>query len=130
LTLKNGARDHHPMTSRRARIPAAIQEQVITESARRCALCFGLTGSLRWRRGQIAHVDRNKANAKLANLAYLCLPHHDAYDGKPSQSKGFMPGELRQFRRDLYKAIARGRTRSGSTSPRRRSRPTWPSSPI
>lgn len=89
-------------------IPAAVQEEVLTRSARRCALCFGLKGSLERMKGQIAHLDRNSANPKLDNLAYLCLEHHDEYDTSTRQSKGLVPEELLAYRKRLYDAIAAG----------------------
>jgi hypothetical protein len=95
------------MAIHRPKTPRAVEEKVLTMSARRCALCYGLDGSLRECAGQIAHVDRDRANAKLANLAYLCLTHHDTYDAKTSQSKGLVPAELLHYRSELYEAIAR-----------------------
>lgn len=92
----------------RAPIPQAVQEEVLTKSARRCALCYGLDGSLAQKEGQIAHVDRDHSNAALKNLAFLCLEHHDKYDSRRSQSKGFIPGELLVYRESLLAAISRG----------------------
>ncbi len=91
----------------RAPIPSAVLNEVLTKSARRCALCLGLDGSLKRVDGQIAHVDRDASNPALANLAYLCLPHHNEYDSRPSQSKGFAPGELILYRERLYAVIER-----------------------
>ncbi|MEX2181328.1 MAG: hypothetical protein WD771_04755 [Gemmatimonadaceae bacterium] len=71
-------------------------------SRRRCALCFGLNGQSRPRQGQIAHVDRDASNNALHNLAWLCLDHHDEYDTRRSQSKGFTPDELSRYREELY----------------------------
>ncbi len=109
----------------RAKIPSDVETKVVTRSARRCALCFLLNGSLRFcNRGQIAHVNRKKADHRFANLAFLCLRHHDAYDGKTSQSKGFLPGELRHCRDALYRAIARkAHLKNAAPSPRKRSCP-------
>jgi hypothetical protein len=65
-------------------------------------LCFHLdkiiTANLQ---GQIAHIDRNRANHDPGNLAYLCIPHHDAYDSTTSQSKGLTPDELRYAKKAL-----------------------------
>jgi len=72
------------------------------KSLRRCAFCFGLDNDHGRKRGQIAHVDQNRANSKFANLAWLCLPHHDEYDGKTSQSKNLTRKELEYFRDKLY----------------------------
>jgi hypothetical protein len=57
------------------------------------------------KRGQIAHLDRNAANADASNLAFLCLDHHDQYDSKTRQSKNFMVDEVRAYRDELYADI-------------------------
>ena len=44
---------------------------------------------------QIAHIDHNSGNSNYENLAVLCLVHHDRYDARHSQSKGYTPDELR-----------------------------------
>ena len=55
--------------------------------------------------GQIAHLDRNNANNNEDNLAFLCLEHHDAFDSRASQRKGFLAVEVAHFRDELYRAI-------------------------
>lgn len=57
------------------------------------------------KRGQIAHLDRDSANRAADNLAFLCLEHHDAYDGRISQSKGFVVSEVKQYRAELYSVL-------------------------
>ena len=90
--------------------PAAeVETEVLLRSRRRCALCFGLRHDLAEKRGQIAHIDRNSANSALENLAFLCLPHHDEYDSRNSQSKSYAPNELRRYRDALYAYIEGGR---------------------
>jgi hypothetical protein len=68
-------------------------------------VCFGLQRDGRIKQGQIAHLDQDRNNHKLDNLAFLCLDHHDLYDSKTSQSKGFTLREVRRFRKELYEAI-------------------------
>ncbi|MDH7972128.1 hypothetical protein QH494_08010 [Sphingomonas sp. AR_OL41] len=41
------------------------------------------------------------------NLAYLCLDHHDQYDSRRSQSKGFTVGEVKQYRSELRNIVQR-----------------------
>lgn len=91
--------------TKRKKIHANVQAQVVLLSRRRCALCFGLYADAEVKRGQIAHVDRDATNDADANLAFLCLPHHDEYDARPSQSKGFTPEELLRYRSALYAFI-------------------------
>lgn len=86
----------------RAHTPKSVETDLLTASRRRFALCFGLNGLSRPRPGQIAHVDRDASNSALQNLAWLCLEHHDEYDSRRSQSKGFTPDELRRYRDELY----------------------------
>lgn len=86
----------------RAHIPESTVTAVLVESRRRCALCFGLNHGTDVKPGQIAHVDRNAENNALANLAWLCLQHHDQYDSRTSQSKGLTEAELRHYRDELY----------------------------
>src|SRR5208283_2344375 len=89
----------------RSSFPETVQVQVITRCRRRCALCYALKGDRRAKNGQIAHIDRNPANSVLENAAYLCLNHHDEYDGARKQSKRFMPDELRHYQNLLYEDV-------------------------
>ena len=83
-----------------------VQAFVLVTSRRRCALCFGLRGDMQEKRnGQLAHVDRDATNSSTDNLVFLCLEHHDEYDTRHSQSKGFTPKELLHYRTVLYKYL-------------------------
>jgi hypothetical protein len=57
--------------------------------------------------GQLAHLDHNNQNDSEDNLAFLRLTHHDEYDSKTSQRKGFAEAEVKHFRTELYEAIDR-----------------------
>lgn len=89
----------------RKSVAKSVQTEVLIKSGRRCSLCFGLNGDLEIKQGQIAHLDQNKTNNKFFNLIFLCLPHHDAYDSKTSQSKGITKDELKKYREALYQKI-------------------------
>jgi hypothetical protein len=93
----------------RKRTPTDIETAVLTRSARRCALCFGLNHDLAEKKGQIAHVDQNPANFAEDNLAFLCLEHHSEYDSKTKQHKNYTASEVRTFREALHVAIANGK---------------------
>jgi len=82
-----------------------VETKVLLKSGRRCCICFGLHGDLECKRGQIAHLDHNHDNNDDDNLAFLCLEHHDEYDTRTSQSKGWTIKEARQYRAMLYEAI-------------------------
>ncbi len=86
-------------------IPIETQSQALLQSRRRCAICFGLNFDTKLKRGQIAHIDQDHANATLENLVFLCLEHHDEYDGKTSQSKGLTKAEIKEFKDELCSYI-------------------------
>ena len=88
-----------------------IDTDVLLKSKRRCCLCFGLNCDSREKKGQIAHLDRNSANSKPDNLAFLCFDHHDGYDSKTSQSKSIQINEVKAYRDDLYQYIESGKLR-------------------
>ena len=92
------------MTKRKT-IPGKIQAEVLIACRRRCALCFGLDRDHSEQKGQIAHLDRNAENNAIENLVFLCLPHHDQYDSRPSQSKGITKEELRRYGDDLLQNL-------------------------
>lgn len=87
----------------RVHVPSEIETSVLILSRRRCALCFGLNADAETKTGQIAHVNRNARDNRQENLVFLCLEHHDQYDTRRSQSKGFTEAELRQYRTMLYR---------------------------
>jgi hypothetical protein len=68
-------------------------------------MCYGLTGVLEPKRGQIAHLDRNRTNSRIRNLAYLCLGCHTEYDSKSNRALRITPGEIIAYRAKLYKAL-------------------------
>ena len=82
---------------------------MLQQSARRCCFCFGINGDFGEKEGQIAHVNRDHSDARLANLAWLCLDHHNRYDSRTSQSKGLTSAELVNYRKKLYEFIAQRR---------------------
>ncbi len=94
---------------KRKSIPQEIITAVLVSSARRCSLCYGLNGDFEQKQGQVAHVDHNSANPDFDNLAFLCLNHHDQYDGQTRQSKGFTTEELKSYRDHLYREVERRR---------------------
>lgn len=84
--------------SERKKLVDTIASQVMIDCKRRCAICVGINQDRESKRGQIAHIDRNRQNNKYANLAFLCIPHHDDYDTVPRQSKSWSPHELRHYK--------------------------------
>src|SRR5437588_6907976 len=80
----------------------SIEKDVLLASRRRCCLCVFLDHRDEVRRGQVAHLNHDPSDSRLENLVWLCLEHHDEYDGKTSQSKGFTLDEVREYRDRLY----------------------------
>ena len=93
----------------RKSVPKEVQKDVLVKSARRCCICFGLHRKFDEVHGQIAHLDGNSENNVLDNLAFLCLPCHDRYDSRTSQSKGLTIQEVKHYRDLLYKQVSRWR---------------------
>lgn len=89
--------------------PKDNETEVLTKSRRRCALCYYLKGDLEEQLGQIAHLDDDRTNYAIDNLAFLCMPHHSVYDGTNSQHKNYTLEEAKFARDDLHKAIAEGK---------------------
>ncbi|MDO8583067.1 MAG: hypothetical protein Q7R51_00880 [bacterium] len=89
----------------RPKVPPETETRLFILCRRRCALCFGLNFDFSEKKGQIAHLNHNRSDNRINNLAFLCLTHHDAYDSTPSQSKSITQGETLCFRKELYKAI-------------------------
>lgn len=98
--------------STRKRTPSETETGVLTRSARRCCICYGLNNDFAIKKGQIAHVDQNPANSNFDNLAWLCFEHHDEYDSTTRQSKGLTISELKNYRDQLYDAVSEMRKAS------------------
>jgi hypothetical protein len=86
----------------RAAISKRTQAKVFLASRRRCCLCLFLDGNDKVRPGQLAHLNRDASDKRFENLVWLCLEHHDAYDTRTSQSKGYSEIEVRAYRDQLY----------------------------
>jgi hypothetical protein len=83
----------------------ANETEILKRSGRRCCLCFGLHRDMEVKQGQIAHIDRNPANSAVSNLVFLCLKHHDQYDTRTSQSKGWTEDEVISYQEELHIAV-------------------------
>lgn len=88
--------------SKRKPLPKSIETGVLLASRRRCCLCVFLNHRDEVHKGQIAHLNRDSSDSRFDNLVWLCLEHHDEYDGKTSQSKGLTINEVREYRNRLY----------------------------
>ncbi len=93
--------------AKRTHIKTKDETKILIDSSRRCCICFGLNQDFDVKRGQIAHLDGDHSNSKIDNLLFLCLVHHDEYDGTTSQSKGLTINEVKEYRSRLYRKIAK-----------------------
>jgi hypothetical protein len=94
----------------RVPIPESVQAQVVVASRRRCCLCYYLYERRGVQKGQIAHLNQDRSNPDAENLVFLCLEHHDEFDSRTSQSKGYLPQEVRLHRDRLYRELDPGRS--------------------
>lgn len=83
--------------SPRKKLSDIKQFSVSYSSERRCCLCFSLNQDYSEKKGQFAHLDQNRSSYSVENLEWLCLPHHDVYDSKSSQSKAYSEFEVKQY---------------------------------
>lgn len=91
----------------RAAIPPTVIADVLVGSRRRCCLCFALSNDAAEKKGQVAHLDRDSSNSARENLVFLCLDHHDQYDSRTSQAKGLTIDEVKQYRSQLQRYVAK-----------------------
>lgn len=83
-------------------VSTLFANEVFIASRRRFCLCVFLEGKDERCKGQIAHLNRDPSDSRLENLVFLCLEHHDEYDSRTSQSKGFSVQEVRHYRDQLH----------------------------
>ena len=101
----------------RKKLTDSTHFEVVYRSARRCCMCFTLSNDFTQKPGQIAHIDQDRTNNSPTNLAWLCLPHHDEYDTRTSQSKGYSEPELRHYRELLHSAVESWRVSQPHSEP-------------
>lgn len=89
--------------------PKDNETEVLTKSRRRCLLCYYLDGDLSEKKGQIAHLDDDRTNYAIDNLAWACLEHHSEFDSRTSQHKNYTIHDAKFARDELHKAIADGK---------------------
>ncbi len=87
--------------SKRKKIPNDTEIELFKRCRRRCCICYGLKRDKDIKTGQIAHLDHDPSNIEIDNLVFLCLPHHDEYDSRRSQSKGLSLTEVKSYKKEL-----------------------------
>jgi hypothetical protein len=91
----------------RKRLPTEIETLILTQSRRRCCVCYALKGDDSEKKGQIAHLDQDPSNNDSNNLAFICFDHHDQYDSQTSQSKNLTISEVKQYKLELIEYFKR-----------------------
>jgi len=71
-------------------------------------LCYFLAQDGQRKKGQLAHINHNRSDAREENLAWLCHDHHDEYDSRTSQTKNMTPHELLRYKTMLEESISKG----------------------
>jgi hypothetical protein len=88
-------------TMSRKPFPVSVETSVLLKCKRRCALCFGLNNDSTEKRGQLTHIEDGETIEE-TNAAWLCMLHHDLYDSRSRQTKGYTPAELRSHQETLW----------------------------
>jgi hypothetical protein len=93
----------------RPKVPSGLEDDVLSKSARRCAMCFYLKRDFDAKlQGQMHHIDENPKNNRLDNLVYLCHDHHDDCHTQRWLSKKIRPNEIKRWRKHLYEYVQAG----------------------
>jgi hypothetical protein len=90
------------MSRKRIPISSEVEKRVLLASHRRCCICFYLDKRDEERKGQLAHLNHDSSDSSFENIVWLCLDHHDTFDGRTSQSKGYTVAEVKAHRDYLY----------------------------
>jgi len=85
--------------TQRKKIPKEIEGDVIYKTDFKCCVCQNGT-----RGDHIHHIDGNKNNNKLENLAFLCFAHHDEAS-KTSLSKRLPARAVKKFRDSWHEEV-------------------------
>jgi hypothetical protein len=93
--------------ARRTTISPDVIADILVTSRRRCCICFALAHDSAEKKGQVTHLDRDASNSSAENLVFLCLNHHDQYDSHTSQSKGLSIVEVKRYRAQLERFVAK-----------------------
>lgn len=94
--------------TKRPKLPKAVETAVLTQSRRRCCLCFGLNGDTKEKDGQIAHLDDDASNNDPENLAWFCVSHHARWHTHSGMTKSLKVQETKAYRASLYSAVTEG----------------------
>ncbi|WP_439408386.1 hypothetical protein ACNJX9_08060 [Bradyrhizobium sp. DASA03076] len=80
-------------------IPVAIQSKLLIDNRHACCVCQKA-------RVQIHHIDGDPNNNEFANLAALCLDHHDMASMQIGLTKKLKPNEVRTYKKEWEERCA------------------------
>lgn len=85
---------------RRPKVPLAAEEETLFNANHTCCICRE-----RNKDAIIHHIDGNRMNNNLDNLAVLCLDCHSRVTGARGLGKSFRQGEVRRYKRSWDKRV-------------------------
>jgi hypothetical protein len=88
------------LVQRRPKIPAAAEEETLFNARHTCCICREKNNDV-----IIHHIDGNRKNNNLDNLAVVCLECHSKVTGTRGLGKSFKPGEVRRYKRSWDKQV-------------------------
>ncbi|HME56674.1 MAG TPA: hypothetical protein VKM55_31020 [Candidatus Lokiarchaeia archaeon] len=86
-------------------IPDDMTQSIMRKCRRRCCMCWGIRGDKSEKDGQIAHLDRDRANNDEDNLVFLCRSCYDFFDKGRNSSRGYTSSYVRFNRDGLYEKL-------------------------
>lgn len=92
---------------KRVKIPHKTEVKVLVTNKHTCCICRDFKSS---ENVQIHHMDGNRNNNDLKNLAVLCKNHHEMADiglnkGKIGVTKKYTPDEIRRYKKDWERKV-------------------------
>jgi hypothetical protein len=84
----------------RKRITQHLVDEVLFRSNHTCCIC-----RTKGKDVQIHHIDGNRSNNGIGNLAVVCLDCHSKVTGRRGLGQSYSPGEVRKYKRSWEQAV-------------------------
>jgi|GEM_PF-2182312 len=85
---------------KRPKVPIAAEEETLFNANHTCCICMESNKDV-----VIHHIDGNRKNNNLDNLAVVCLDCHSRVTGIRGLGRSFKPGEVRRYKRSWDKKV-------------------------